>query len=101
MGSDWLVVICCKSFSEFEKVTKKTHQIEAADAKQIGNAIIDAKCDRKEKTTWILLIWQQKKSTKIYMQLVSMQHQTKTTPKEIEREREREKEREREEREVH
>ena len=80
MGSDWLVVVCCKSFSEFEKVTKKTHQIEAADAKKNSNAIIDAKCDRKETTTWRLLIWQQKKSTKIYMQLVSMQHQTKTTP---------------------
>ena len=30
--------------------------------------------------TWRSLIWQQKKATKIYMQFVSMQHQTKTTP---------------------
>ena len=29
------------------KSDQKTHQIEAADAKQISNAIIDAKCDRK------------------------------------------------------
>ena len=37
---------------------------------KISNAIIDAKCDRQEKTTWRLLIWRQKKSTKIYMHLL-------------------------------
>ena len=66
--------------TEFEKVTKKNTSNWSCWCWKISNAIIDAKCDRKEKTTWRLLIWRQKKSTKIYMQLVSMQHQTKTTP---------------------
>ena len=70
MGSDWLVVICCKSFSEFEKVTKKNTSNWSCWCWKISNAIIDAKCDRKEKTTWRLLIWRQKKSTKIYMHLL-------------------------------
>ena len=65
MGSDWLVVICCKSFSEFEKVTKQNTSNWSCWCWKISNAIIDAKCDRKETTTWRLLIWRQKKSTKI------------------------------------